>query len=178
MSPMSRRDQTAAEPTEPVDEVDELARLVMSWIHLSMVLKDGAGSSRVEMDAGLTVPQMHALHLLMYDGSCSISSLTKKLGMSVSAVSHMAQRLVEMRYVARAEDPTDRRQKTVSLAPHGRKLVERLMKARFREMRGSVEHLSAPLQRELKGVLERVVTEMSALASQEHKNSERISEDT
>jgi DNA-binding MarR family transcriptional regulator len=104
--------------------------------------------------------------MLMYGGSCSVSCLTAKLGMSVSAVSHLAQRLVEMGYVTRVEDPDDRRQKTLSLAAPGKKLVERLMKARFLEMRASVEHLSTALQRDLKPVLERVVTEMSVKASE------------
>jgi DNA-binding MarR family transcriptional regulator len=186
MSRMSRRDPPA---TESVDDVDELARLIMSWIHLSMqrnsmqpnsaTCSDSGESARVEMDAGLTMPQHQTLHMLMYEGSCSVSTLTKKLGMSVSAVSHLAQRLVEMGFVAREEDPHDRRQKTLSLAPAGKKLVERLMKARFKEMRGSVEHLSAPLKRELKNVLERIVTEMGAQASKQHEiRSDRKPEDT
>jgi DNA-binding MarR family transcriptional regulator len=159
----------------------------MSWIHLSMQrnsqrnsqgCSDSGESARVEMDAGLTMPQHQTLHMLMYEGSCSVSTLTKKLGMSVSAVSHLAQRLVEMGFVEREEDPHDRRQKTLSLAPAGKKLVERMMKARFKEMRGSVEHLSAPLKRELKNVLERIVTEMSAQASKPESRSDRKPENT
>lgn len=142
-------------------ELDELAGLIASWASFSMRMARKNEAFRQMADLGLTFPQIGALHVLMFEGAMAVSALTDKLSLSISAVSHLVQRLVEARLVKRAESDTDRRQKVVSLSDEGRALMERLLKARLKEFRASVEHLRPELRRELKAVLEKVVDDLA-----------------
>jgi DNA-binding MarR family transcriptional regulator len=143
-------------------DVEELARLMMTWTGLSMKLQRGNAGAQAMAAAGFTLQQIVALHVLMFEGPSSVSHLTDRLGLSVSATSHLVQRLVEEGAVARVEDPADRRQKKVSLTASGRKVVERLMKQRMAEFKGSVQILSPALREDLIAVMQRVVMEMTA----------------
>jgi DNA-binding MarR family transcriptional regulator len=142
------------------DDIDNLTRRIAEWIGLSMKIKRGTDTVKVMHETGLTIPQLGSMHILFFEGPQSITDLTEKLGLSTSATSHLVQRLFEQGIVLREEDPADRRQKRISLSPSGKKLVERLMKARHREMRASVETLSPETREMLLRVLDRVVMEL------------------
>lgn len=150
-----------AKPPEEERELNELAALIASWVSSSMRLNRKNDALKAMAELGLTFPQIGALHVLMFEGAMAVSALTDKLDLSVSAVSHLVQRLVEARLVKREEHDTDRRQKVVSLSDEGRALVERLMKARLKEFRASVEHVKPELRTELKAVLEKIVDDLS-----------------
>src|SRR5687767_4504545 len=111
-------------------ELDELARLIASWVSYTMRMSRRNHALKSLADLGLTFPQIGALHILMFEGAMAVSALTDKLELSVSATSHLVQRLVEAGLVKRAEHETDRRQKLVSLSDAGKKVVEDMMKAR------------------------------------------------
>ncbi len=122
------------------------------------------GHDDANVDPGMTHAQLHTLEALMTQGHASVSQLTDRLNMSVSAVSHLVQRLVDMGFVSRTEDETDRRQKNVALSRQGRSMIEKLMQQRFRHMRGSVEHLDDQLKTRLRAVLLDIVDAMQRLA--------------
>src|SRR5207248_2564535 len=92
--------------------------------------------------------------------------LTEALGLSLSATSHLVQRLVEQELVTRVEDEADRRQKVIALTPAGKKMVEKMMQNRLDEMRASVRHLSDTVRSELVPVLKHVVEELSHTAAE------------
>jgi len=146
----------------PGGDVDELARLLMAWVGLSMRISRGAESLRTLSDTGMTMAQVSAVHVLMFEGPQGVGDLAQCLGHSVSATSSLVQRLVEQGLVSRTEDPSDRRQKSVELTVAGKKLVERLMKARYRELRAGLEHIQAETRAELRRVIRRVVDELEA----------------
>lgn len=151
-------------------ELNQLAALIASWVSCSMRLNRKNDALKAMADLGLTFPQIGALHVLMFEGAMAVSVLTDKLDLSVSAVSHLVQRLVEARLVKREEHETDRRQKVVSLSDEGRELVERLMKARLKEFRASVEHVKPELRKELKTVLEKIVDDLSWRSAEMHQH--------
>lgn len=93
-------------------------------------------------EAGITLPQMVALHVLRYGGNTSINGLGESLKLSTSATSHLVDRLVERDLIERAEDPVDRRQKRLALAPAGEELLVRLSTARESEMVALTSRLS------------------------------------
>src|ERR1022692_706666 len=72
----------------------------------------------------LPVGQMRMLRLLGGQ-SWTPSSLGEELGLSVSAVTQMANRLDTIGMVARVEDPSDRRVKHLTLTPLGRELLKK-----------------------------------------------------
>lgn len=151
----------------PSGDLDELTRLLMAWIGLSMRITRGAESVKTMADAGLTVPQISALHILMYEGPQSVTDLGADLGHSMSATSSLVQRLVEQGLVSRTEDAADRRQKVVEATAAGKKLVERLMRARQRELRAGLEHITPETRVELQRVMRRIVDELSARADEQ-----------
>lgn len=150
-----------APDTDEERELNQLAALIASWVSFSMRLNRKNDALKAMAELGLTFPQIGALHVLMFEGAMAVSALTDKLDLSVSAVSHLVQRLVEAGLVKREEHETDRRQKVVSLSEEGRALVERLMKARLKEFRASVAHVKPELRKELKTVLEKIVDDMA-----------------
>lgn len=153
-------------PEDP--ELDELARLIASWVTFSMRMTRRNDGLKAMADLGLTFPQIGALHILMFEGAMAVSTLTDKLALSVSATSHLVQRLVEAELVKRVEHEHDRRQKVVSLSDKGRELMGEMMKARLKEFRSSVEHVKPELRHELKDLLQRIVDDLAWRSAEMH----------
>jgi DNA-binding MarR family transcriptional regulator len=145
-------------------DVEGLARQMMAWVHLSMRLNRGSEDAKAMAAVGLTLQQIVTLHVLNFEGPRSVSQLTEALGLSMSATSHLVQRLLEQEYVTREEHPGDRRQKRVAIAPGGKKVVEKMIRMRQREMRVVSEALSPQLRKRLSGVLGDVIEELSRAA--------------
>lgn len=81
------------------------------------------------LEIGITMPQAKILYLLAATGELHLSELVATLGVSLSTVSGIVDRLVEHGFIVRRDDPTDRRQVMVAPTPTGSNLVER-----FREL--------------------------------------------
>jgi DNA-binding MarR family transcriptional regulator len=89
------------------------------------------------LEIGITMPQAKILYLLAATGELHLSELVTTLGVSLSTVSGIVDRLVEQGLVARRDDPADRRQVMVAPTATGSSLVER-----FRELnRGQLQRL-------------------------------------
>lgn len=71
----------------------------------------------------LSLPQVGTLHFLRAEGTQSVSAIAHHVHLSLAATSHLVERLVQRGLVARAEDPSDRRQKRVELTAEGQALV-------------------------------------------------------
>ena len=69
----------------------------------------------------------------------------------------MVQRLVELGLVARAEDPSDRRQKQVTLTPEGVTFVDKVTAERTAAIAHGVGTLPPDLRKQFLEVLARVV---------------------
>jgi DNA-binding MarR family transcriptional regulator len=108
-------------------------------------------------EAGLTMPQVIALSLLHHEGQQPITTLSQRLGLSLSATSAMVQRLVELGLVARAEDPNDRRQKQVTLTPEGLTFIDKVTAERTAAIAHGVGTLPPELRKQFLEVLARVV---------------------
>lgn len=85
------------------------------------------------LDVGITMAQAKVLHLVGTTGELHMSELVHALGVSVSTVSEVVDRLVEHGFLARRDDPADRRQVVVSLTPAGTSLLDR-----FRDLNGAL----------------------------------------
>lgn len=140
----------------------ELSALVSEL--LSHVHRRSAGDSLALMtEAGLTMPQLVTLHMLAHAGARSMGTIAACLRLSPPATSHLVDRLVKARLVVRAEDPEDRRQRSLAIAPRGRALVERINSERSRELSGVLARLTPALRRQFAAVLARVVEELASL---------------
>lgn len=112
----------------------------------------------------LSMPQMGTLHFLAAEGGQSVSAIADHLDLSLGATSHLVDRLVQRDLLTRIEDPHDRRQKRVAIAPAGAALVQGI------QQRAAVafEELLEPLPSELRERFERTALEvLAALAPHE-----------
>ena len=130
---------------------------------MSLVYRRFAGETMVLMsDTGLTMPQMVALNVLRYAGPQSIGGLVEKLHLSISATSHLVDRLVEKALVDRQEDPDDRRQKRVEITAAGSELVDRIARVQTSEFARVLSSLDPDLQAQLATAFERAVEQLRA----------------
>lgn len=116
-------------------------------------------------ESGLTLPQLVTLHILEQCGVKTISAIAAALRLSPAATSHLIDRLVTGGFVGRIEDPSDRRQKRVTITGPGRRLVDRVQRERTREMTEAVAGLPPQVSRQFGRVLQRVIGELEKLSS-------------
>jgi len=81
------------------------------------------------LEIGITMPQAKVLYLLEAAGEVHMSGLVAMLGVSLSTVSGLVDRLVDQGLATRREDHLDRRQVVVAPTPAAAALIER-----FREL--------------------------------------------
>jgi DNA-binding MarR family transcriptional regulator len=88
------------------------------------------GRDRAWLSVELTMPQLKALmSVAMNDGATS-GQIAKKLGVGLSTITGIVDRLAEQHLVTRGEDADDRRITRVRPTPRGRALVEELLRYR------------------------------------------------
>jgi len=154
-SPGRARGRTPGRPADLANLIEEM----MSHIH-----RHSADDTLAVMnEAGLTMAQMVALHLLTHLGPVSVSSIAACLKLSRPAASHLLDRMVVAGFVGRSEDPVDRRHKRIAITPTGRDLIESTQEERGREFTRVLTGLSPELQGQFGRVLARVVAELKGL---------------
>jgi DNA-binding MarR family transcriptional regulator len=85
---------------------------------------------RFSRENGLSMPQMGALFNLYRKGKISISMICDDLGVTSAAASQMLDRLVQQGFLARSEDPDDRRVKQIILRPKGIAVIDAIIQLR------------------------------------------------
>lgn len=81
-------------------------------------------------DSGLSMTQINTLFRLHHAGMCGVTEVGDHLGVTNAAASQMVDRLVQQGLIERAEDPSDRRVKQLSLTTKGQRLVLDSIEAR------------------------------------------------
>ena len=95
-----------------------------------------AGSHAPEfLEIAITMPQAKVLYLLGAAGDLHMSELVARLGVSLSTVSGLVERVVEAGLASRHDDPADRRQVVVGLTPAGSAFIDRFRELNARQMR-------------------------------------------
>ena len=96
-------------------------------------LADRHASEFLEID--ITMPQAKLLYLLGASGELHMSELVHRLGVSLSTVSGLVDRVVDHGLATRREDPADRRQVVVGLTAAGRTFIDHFRELNVRQMR-------------------------------------------
>lgn len=102
-------------------------------------LADGHAPEFLEID--VTMPQAKLLYLLGAVGDLHMSDIVARLGVSLSTVSGLVDRLVDHGLAHRRDDPADRRQVVVGLTPAGARFIDRFRELNANQMRGLLERL-------------------------------------
>jgi DNA-binding MarR family transcriptional regulator len=111
-------------------------------------------------ESGVTLPQVLLMSRIERVGSASLLELSEDFSASAAALSQMIERLVQQGWVRRAEDPSDRRRKTVQLTSGALALLRKLKAARSSDYEIGLSPLSKERLVEFAAMLESVVAEL------------------
>jgi DNA-binding MarR family transcriptional regulator len=95
--------------------------------HFDSLMRHAAGWRMPDfLGVDVTMSQAKCLYLAAVHPGIGMTALAEHLHVGSSAVSGLVDRLVEHGYLARYEDPADRRQQLVSLTPAGTQVLDRI----------------------------------------------------
>lgn len=139
---------------KPIPKYDPRDPAVLFQRLIGLANRETAGASTMFMyESGLTFPQIIVMYALTWLGPQPISTLAQRLRLSLGATSQLVDRLVEGEWVAREEDPDDRRVRLVRMRPHGKQFMDRLNEIRRRELSEAFDRLPPRVRDRLTEVL-------------------------
>lgn len=109
----------------------QFSQIVRQWMD-AFVQRSMRASARFVKASGFSMPQFFLLMQVHHRQQCGISDLSEHLEITNAAVSQLVDKLVQAGLLERAEDPHDRRAKTVALSPKGRQFIEQGIEERYR----------------------------------------------
>ena len=119
-----------------------ISQSLRSWMDIVMH-RSMRGWMTFAKSTGLSMPQFSVLMQLHHKGPCGMSEISERFDITAAAASQLTEKLVQGGYIERAEDPNDRRAKSIQLTPKGKELVDTGMTERYRWMDELVSKLSA-----------------------------------
>ena len=123
--------------TKPTRFSKTLRAWMDAFMHRSM-----RGWSHFAKSTGLSMPQFSILMQLHHKGSCGMSEVSERFDISAAAASQLVEKLVQAGYLDRAEDPSDRRAKLLTLSAKGKELIQQGTEERYRWMDDLTSKLS------------------------------------
>ena len=126
-------------------ENDELRALMSAWIRLVM-RNSMKNLMRYTKENGLSMSQAAALFKIRGEGACGVNDVGEDLQISSAAASQMMDKLVQLGFVHRSENPDDRRGKRLMLADKGNAFLQASGNARIQWVDDLVDSL-APEER-------------------------------
>jgi DNA-binding MarR family transcriptional regulator len=127
-----RASSSEARRTRSSDRAAE--HVVDAVLHASRALVAVAARSLAHVEGNVTVPQYRALVVLASRGPQSAGALAELLGVHVSSLTRLCDRLVDKGLITRATEPANRRRLTLTLTPRGRRLVRSVTSTRRDEI--------------------------------------------
>ena len=150
-------------PTRPVPKYDERDPAMLFQRLIGLANRSTAGASTMYMyESGLTFPQIIVMYALTWMGPQPMTTLAQTLRLSLAATSQLVDKLVEGQFVAREEDPNDRRVRIVRMRPHGKQFMDRLNEIRRRELSEAFDQLPPKVRTKLTEVLREAVESLAA----------------
>ena len=123
--------------TKPTQFSKTLRAWMDTFMHRSM-----RGWSHFAKSTGLSMSQFSILMQLHHKGPCGLSEIGERFDISAAAASQLVDKLVQAGYLARTEDPTDRRAKLLALSDKGKELINQGTEERHRWMDDLTSKLS------------------------------------
>lgn len=115
--------------TKPTQFSKTLRAWMDTFMHRSM-----RGWSHFAKSTGLSMPQFSILMQLHHKGPCGMSEISERFDVSAAAASQLVDKLAQAGYLARTEDPTDRRARLLALSDKGKELINQGTEERHRWM--------------------------------------------
>ncbi len=156
---------TATASTTDTSEQTELKAAIIADFRASMGELKCITSERL-VRQGISMSQLHVMHLLEGHGEMPMSRMAEMLDVSFSNATGLIDRVVERGLVERTRVPTDRRMVMVQLTPPGRRMLDEFETLREGILRRVLEQLDpqqltgvAKAMRDLREAVAATVTE-------------------
>jgi DNA-binding MarR family transcriptional regulator len=130
-------------------------------------LARGLSSAEKDLADDLPLAQLRLCGMLC-EGSQPMSALSHALGVSLSALTQIADRLERARLVKRVSEENDRRVRCLQLTAQGEKMMHQRREVRIHRTMTVLEHLAAPQREALLASLEILADACSAVYAAEH----------
>lgn len=114
---------------------------IRSWMDVFMH-RSMRGWGRFARSTGLSMPQISIMMQLNYRGACGMSEISERFEVSPAAASQLVDKLVQNGFIAREEDPNDRRAKMLNLTDKGRDFIQQGVEERYRWVDQLAEQLT------------------------------------
>jgi DNA-binding MarR family transcriptional regulator len=124
------RRNTTIDPNDRAAAVEELVSGFEALMHSLAELH-----APEFLEIAVTMPQAKLLYLLGASGDMHMSDLVARLGVSLSTVSGLVDRIVDQGFATRRDDPADRRQVVVALTEQGTAFLDRFRDLNAVQMR-------------------------------------------
>ena len=115
----------------------------------------------------LTMQQLKVLWLLSVHDAIGSQELARNLGVTPATLSGIVDRLVAQGYVARTEDPDDRRVRRIHLSPTGRAAMEEIMDSGTKTQRRLFDRLDDSTLEMIETVLNRITDAAQEVAREQ-----------
>src|SRR5205085_11194303 len=125
--------------------MDERVQLIQRIVDCSGSLFHNLNPSRDQawQTVDLTMPQLKALICVSQNNGATSGQIARKLGVGLSTITGIVDRLAEQNLVTRGEDAGDRRITRVRPTPRGRTLVDELLRYRNEAISAVLSELDA-----------------------------------
>ncbi|MCE5192930.1 MAG: MarR family transcriptional regulator [Candidatus Cryosericum sp.] len=114
-------------------ELESLLRDISYWIKKKG--RDALSTVKI------TLPQFQILQLVYFGEARNIRDLTHLTGLAASTVSEMVDRLVELSYVTKAQNTTDKRQIVLTCTKQGALIIRKVIRQRVKTVREVVDSM-------------------------------------
>ena len=104
----------------------------------------------------ITFQQYLALNILIKKGRCMVSDLSKNLGVALSTMTELVNRLAKKQFVKKIKDLRDRRIVWINLTEKGAKIIKEINEKKQRYILNILEKLTEKERKLLIDILERV----------------------
>lgn len=151
-----------------LDEANKLTSLLHALMRQIYRLDD-------DLAVNLPLAQLRVC-VILHDGQRTMSALSHELGVSLSAMTQIADRLERAKLVFRVTDNSDRRIRCLQLTPQGEKIMHRHEQSRIRNVLAVLNNLSPGARKEILAALETLL-EASIAVKTETVSNEKCSKD-
>jgi DNA-binding MarR family transcriptional regulator len=117
------------------------------------------------LEIAVTMPQAKVLYVVGAAGELHMSELASRLGVGLSTVSGLVDRLVDQGLVDRRDDPADRRQVLLTLTAAGAAFLDRFRELNARQLRALLALLETEELEEVRRALDHLDRAAAALAA-------------
>jgi DNA-binding MarR family transcriptional regulator len=122
-----------------------------------------------DLTADLPLAQLRVC-LSLHDGPLPMSALSRELGVTLSAMTQIADRLERANLVSRVAEEKDRRVRCLQLTPRAEKIMRRHQDTRIHNVSVAINNLSPEERKEILAALETLMKASAAVKNEKASN--------